>query len=196
MKLYAEERLYRTRQILQDVAVLLWVVIWVRIGMIFHDLFAKLTAPGRLVETAGERLASTMTDIAGEIGDLPLVGDAMEEPFQAASTAGGELAGAGQTQQEVVLTIALWLGILLALIPILFVLYKYLPERFRWIRDASAASRLRIDAEDLHLFALRAVATKPLYELRRAHPDPAGALARGEYAPLAALELGQLGLRA
>jgi hypothetical protein len=195
MKLYAEERLYRTRQILQDVAVLLWIVIWVRIGMIFHDLFAKLTAPGVAIEHAGDRLGSTMVDIGREIGDLPLVGGSLTEPFNSAADAARRLSDAGQAQQDVVLSIALWLGILLALIPILFVLYKYLPDRYRWVREATAANRIRLDADDLHLFALRAVATRPLYELRRAHPDPGRALATGDYAPLAALELGELGLR-
>jgi hypothetical protein len=195
MKLYADERVYRTRQVLQDIALLLWIVIWVRVGMLFHDLFAKLTAPGRAIESAGTTLAGTMTDISEEIGGLPVVGDTLRSPFAAAAGAAHDLSAAGQTQQEVVLTIALWLGILLALIPIMFVAYKYLPDRLRWIREASAAHRIKIDADDLHLFALRAVATRPLYELRRAHPDPAGALASGDYGALAALELDALGLR-
>src|SRR5687767_9523182 len=41
-----------------------------------------------------------------------------------------------------------------------------------------------------------AVATRPLYELQRACADPAAALATADYAPLAALELGAMGLRA
>lgn len=195
MKLYAEERIYRTQQILQDFALVLWIIIWVRVGMVFHDLFAKLTAPGRAIELAGNGLASTMVDISEQIGELPLVGGSLETPFQAAAGAARGLSDAGQAQQDVVLTIALWLGTLLALIPILFVAYKYLPDRFRWVREATAAHRIRVDADDLHLFALRAVATRPLYELRRAHPDPAAALAAGNYAPLASLELGALGLK-
>lgn len=65
----------------------------------------------------------------------------------------------------------------------------------RWILEASAASKLRIDADDLRLFAIRAIATRPLYELRRACPDPAGCLADENYEPLAALELSALGLQ-
>lgn len=103
------------------------------------------------------------------------------------------LAGAGTSVEGA--TLALWLGILLAVIPIGYVLLRYAPWRGRWIREASAASRLRIDSEDLHLFALRAVATRPLYELQRVTPDPAAALARGDYESLASLELGALGLK-
>jgi hypothetical protein len=195
MKLYAEEHVYRTRQIFQDVALVLWIIVWIRIGMLFHDLFAKLTGPGAVVESAGDSLANTMTDIGREISQLPVVGSTLQAPFDAAAGAAKDLGSAGQTQQDIVLTIALWLGILLALIPIMFVLYKYIPDRYRWVREASAAHRLRIDADDLHLFALRAVATRPLYELRRVHPDPSAALASGDYAPLASLELGALGLK-
>jgi hypothetical protein len=49
---------------------------------------------------------------------------------------------------------------------------------------------------DLELFALRALANRPLRELYRVTPDPAGALRAGDYAGLAALELRSLGLRA
>ena len=102
---------------------------------------------------------------------------------------------AGLAQQEVVQDLATWLGVLLALIPISYVAYRYLPDRWRWIREAGAASMLRIDAADLQLFALRAIARQPLYELRRATPDPAAALAQGDYEPLASLELASLGLK-
>jgi len=40
------------------------------------------------------------------------------------------------------------------------------------------------------------VANRPLRELRRVTPDPAGALRAGEYEALADLELRALGLRA
>jgi hypothetical protein len=57
------------------------------------------------------------------------------------------------------------------------------------------AARLRDDRADLHLFALRAVANRPLRQLHRVTPDPAGALAAGDYEGLAALELNALGLK-
>jgi hypothetical protein len=133
--------------------------------------------------------------VRDRIGGVPLVGDELQSPFEAAAGAGRTLERAGAAQQEVVHTLALWLGVLLAVIPIGYVLLRQVPKRVRWIREASAASRLRIDAEDLHLFALRAVSTRPLYELKRACADPARALATGDYEPLAGLELGALGLR-
>jgi hypothetical protein len=64
------------------------------------------------------------------------------------------------------------------------------------MREAGAAADLRIDADDLRLFALRAVANAPLHVLRRATPDPAAALERGDDDALAGIELERLGLRA
>lgn len=194
MKLYAETSWQRSRQIAADAAVALWIVVWVRIGTWIHELVNRLAEPGRSVESAGGRISSAMEAAGDRLGGLPGVGDTLRGPFDAAAGAGEALGRAGAAQQEAVHTLAVWLGVLLAIIPIGYVLLRYVPWRARWIREASAAARLRIDAQDLHLFALRAVATRPLYELQRVAPDPAAALAAGEYEALASLELGALGL--
>jgi hypothetical protein len=196
MKLYAEVSRYRIQQILNDVLIVLWVTLWVRIGMTVHDLVTKLAGPGRSVERAGRRVADGAKGVGDNLSDVPLVGDDMSSAFDRLADAGGFLRDAGQTQQDAVHTLALWLGVLLAVIPIALVLMFWLPRRIRWIAEASAAHRIRFDAEDLHLFALRAIARRSLNELRSATPDPAGAYASGDYEPLAKLELDALGLKA
>lgn len=195
MKLYADRSGYRSLQILEDLGIVAWVVVWVWIGMFVHDLIAKLAAPGRAVESAGRGLTERMIDISEEIGDVPVVGPGLRTPFEGAAGATRQLSEAGQGQQEAVLTLALWLGILFALSPVLVALFIYVPKRYRWIREATAADRIRVDVGDLELFALRALASRPLHELRRAHPDPAGAFASGDHAFLAELELTALGLK-
>jgi hypothetical protein len=194
MKLYAEMPRYRSRQVLQDVLVALWIIVWIRLGMWIDTLVNRLSSPGESLERGGGGLASNLSSIGRDISGVPIVGQTLQGPFDAAARAGEAVAQAGAQQQEVVHTLAVWLGVLIALIPILYMLIKFLPGRLRWIRDAAAARKLRIDADDLHLFALRAVTTRPLHELRRVTPDPAAALARGDFEPLAALELGALGL--
>ena len=157
MKIYAEVPYHRTRQIASDVAVGIWIVVWIRIGIWIHDLVAELAGPGETVENAGSGFAENLASIRDRVGDVPLVGDQLRAPFDAAARAGRTLEQAGAAQQDVIHTLALWLGILLAVIPIGYVLLRQVPKRVRWIREASAASKLRIDAADLHLFALRAV---------------------------------------
>ena len=195
MKLYAEVPRYRARQAIADLATLTWIVVWIWIGTFVHDVVNRLTGPGETVEDAGGRFADSVESFGGDVGDLPVVGDALQAPFETIAGAGRTLQDAGAAQQEAVQTLALWLGVLLAVIPIGYVLLKYLPDRLRWIREAGAAAKLRIDAEDYEIFAIRALANQPLYELRRAASDPAAAYAAGDYERLARLELGQLGLR-
>ena len=195
MKLYAEVPHFRNRQIRNDILVAAWTFIWIRAGMAIHDLVTKLAGPGDFVERAGRRWSGGVIDVGGRLGEVPLVGDDIESGFERLAGAGDFLRSAGQAQQNAVHDLALWLGLLLALIPISIVVLFWLPRRFRWMREASAASRIRVDADDLHLFALRAIARRSLEELRAATPDPAKAYASGDYEPLAALELQSLGLR-
>jgi hypothetical protein len=194
MKLYGETGFFRLRQIATDVALVLWIILWVRVGIFMKRLFDELAGPGETIEGAGGSLSSTMRDIGASFSDVPGVGDALQAPFESAADVGVRLQEAGQGQQDLVHRIAWWLGFLLASIPIALVLIRYLPGRLSWIREASAAHRLRIDASDLQLFALRAITNRPLHELRRACKDPAAAFARGDYAPLARFELASLGL--
>jgi hypothetical protein len=99
-------------------------------------------------------------------------------------------------QQEVVHQLALWLGVVVAAVPVVALLLVWLPHRVTWAREAGAAGRLRLDGADLELFAIRAVANRPLRQLHQVSPDPAGDLRAGEYEALAELELRALGLRA
>ena len=194
MKLYAEVPHFRRRQVAMDISVLAWVALWAWAGDNVHDLILRLAGPGRAIESAGSGLEQRLEAAGRSVQELPVVGDALASSLNSAARAGGFLEGAGASQVETVTSLGLWMGTMLALIPISLMLLAYLPRRVRWIREAAAAARLRIDAEDLHLFALRAIATRPLHELRRATPDPARALATGDYGPLAAIELGALGL--
>lgn len=196
MKLYAELPAVRARQLAGDAAVAIWAILWVRAGMALHDLVARLTEPGEAIERAGGSFAGNLSEIADSIGGVPVVGGALRAPFSTAADAGRLLESAGQTQQEAVMALALWLGVVVAAFPILLVAFTWLPRRVRWIRDATVAADLRDTAVDLRLFAHRAVANRSLRQLRSATSDPGRALAVGDFRALAAVELRSLGLTA
>jgi hypothetical protein len=196
MKLYAELPFHRARQILVDLFVVAWAGLWVIIGRFLFTLVGKLAEPGRRIEGAGSDIAGTASGAGRRVADVPLVGKYLEAPFGSLERVGQALQDAGQTQQNTVHTLALWIGVLVATLPILFVLFQWGIRRGAWIQQATAAHLVRADAGNLQLFALRAIATRPLTELRLATDDPAGAYNSGNYAPLAALELNQMGLRA
>ena len=199
MKLYAELPARRTRQIVLDLLTLAWVVLWVKIGFVVHDLVQRLGTIGGALQNAGGRLSESLGRAAEQAGELPLVGPSLRDPLQAAGDAGRRLADAGAGQQTAVNRLALALALVVALAPVLAVLLRYLPDRLRWMRAASAAATLRDSSADLDLFAIRALSHRPLRELARLGPDPAGAYLRqepGATRALADLELTALGLAA
>jgi hypothetical protein len=196
MKWYAESGPLRRRQLLTDAVVLLWLVLWLRIGVAVHRTVSRLAAPGRQLEEAGDGLADGLTGAAESTDDLPLVGGSLRAPLDAAAGAGSALARAGVAQQEAVAVLALLLSVLLAGLPIAWALQRWLPGRLSWARTAGAAAALRGDVE---LFALRAAVHRPLHELAALGPDPVTRWRRGEPGAaeaLASLELRSLGLRA
>jgi hypothetical protein len=196
VKLYAETARLRARQLLGDLATLAWTAAWVAAGLTLYRLVERLAVPGARVEQAGSDFAGDVAEIQQRIGRVPVVGDQLQGPFGRLAGTGRTLAEAGTTQQEVVHQLALWLGVVVAAVPVVTLLLVWLPRRVAWAREAGAASRLRMDGADLELFAIRAVANRPLRELRRVSADPAGALRAGEHQALADLELRALGLRA
>jgi hypothetical protein len=196
VKLYAETPGLRTRQLVGDLAVLAWTAAWVAAGVALYRLVEKLAVPGERVEQAGSSFAGDIAEIQQKVGRLPVVGGELQDPFGRLAGVGRTLAAAGVTQQEVVHQLAQWLGVVVAVVPIVALLLVWLPRRVSWAREAGAASRLRMDGADLELFAIRAVANRPLRDLHRVTPDPAGDLRAGEYQALADLELRALGLRA
>jgi hypothetical protein len=196
MKIYAETPRKRTRQIIQDAILLGWILLWVLFGSVAHDVVAKLAEPAASVARSSDSLSDSLADISDEVDGVPVVGGALEEPFSSSSRAAAAVARESREQRKLFLTAALWIGLFIAVGPIALSLLLYLPFRIRWVRQATAADRIRLDADDLYLFALRAVANRPFTELRKATPDPGAALAAGDYAALARLELEQLGLKA
>ncbi len=195
MRLYAETASLRARQVVTDLLVAAWVAGWVLVGVTLRGLVDRLAGPGRTIQDAGNGLAGSVGAIQDGVGRIPVVGGDLRAPFGRVGDAGRALARAGASQQQVVHQLALWLGIVVALLPVVVVLVAWAPRRWRWVAEASAATRLRADGADLELFARRAVANRPLRQLRQVSADPAGDLADGRYEALAALELSALGLR-
>jgi hypothetical protein len=195
VKLYAETSRLRVRQILGDLAVVAWTAAWVWAGVSLYRLVEKLAVPGARLEQAGGGFAGDVAEIQQKVGRVPVVGNELQGPFGRLAGVGQTLADAGATQQQIVHQLSLWLGILVTAVPVVTLLLTWLPRRVAWAREAGAASRLRLAGADLELFALRAVANRPLRQLHRVTPDPAGALRAGEYEALADLELRALGLR-
>lgn len=195
--LYAEVGPVRARQVLTDLMALLWVWLWVRIGFGLHGLVSALAGPGELVEEAGRDLEGAAAGGGERLSDVPIVGDVLSAPFDAVAAGGRALVDAGVGQQEAVATLALWVGMLVAALPIAMVLIPYARRRLRTAAEAKAAARLRDAPGGQRLLALRALARADLADLAAAYVDDTDS-EPGKASPdarLATIELERLGLR-
>ena len=198
MKFYADTSVRRSLQIAGDLALVAWIWVWVVIAQKVHGATLELATPGRRIDASAGDLASRLRDAGRTVSDIPLVGEGASKPFDGAGDAANGLAQAGQQQAAAVESLAQWLALAVALIPILVLLCFYLPQRIAFVRRATAGQRFLDSGADLDLFALRAMAHQPLHVLARIDPDPAGAWRRGVAEvidQLAGLELRSAGLR-
>lgn len=198
MKLYADTPARRTRQILADAFILVWVGVWVWLGRFVHDAIVPLRSPADSLTSAGKQVEGALTGAGQQAGRLPVVGDGLRDWLGQAARSGTSMQDAGTSMAQTVETTATVLGWVTALVPILAVGSLWLFLRSRFITRATTARRF-IDAnEDLDLFALRAMANQPMTALARVSPDPAGAWRRQDtevVRALATLELRSEGLR-
>jgi hypothetical protein len=199
MTLYSDLPARRLIQIVADLGMILWVVVWIRIGAGVRDATLQLAEPGRRLARAGDGFRGTMTRAGDSVRDLPVLNDRISTPFRSAAGLGTDLESTGRDLVTSVERVALLLGVTTALAPIVLLGGVWLARRWRFARRAGAARRF-IDADpDLDLFALRAMAGQPMPRLAAVSHDPAGAWRRGEadvIRALAVLELRDVGLRA
>jgi hypothetical protein len=197
MRAYASHPGLRARQLGADLGLLAWVVGWVLVARTVHRAVLALAGPGRAVEDLGASVAGSMGSAAEAAGDVPVVGDDLAAPFDALGAAGRSVGGAGQAAQDAVGTLAGVLAVVLVLLPVGWLLARWLPWRLAWAREAAAAARL--GTADLDVLAARALATAPLPRLAALPAGTAAAWRAGDPAAaraLAGLELARLGLPA
>ncbi|WP_139979888.1 hypothetical protein [Nocardioides litoris] len=201
MKVYADSGPRFVVQLAADFAVVCWLVLWVWLGTVVHDGIEVLADPGERISAAAEDLSGSLADAGGVLDGTPVVGDEVSAPFDKAAEASSAMGDAGDSTAEAVRRLAFWAGVVVALLPILYVLRRYLPWRVRFLLDATAADRVLArgpDGGDLELFAWRAVTTLPLHRVVRVSDDPVGAIRRGDadvVRRLAELELSRIGVR-
>jgi hypothetical protein len=198
MPLYAQHPVLRLRQAVADAGMLIWIAVWIALARVVHGAVLALAAPGRAVEDLGSSVAGNMGSAARAARDVPLVGDELSSPFQRLAGAGNSVRGAGQSAQDAVGTLAAVLAVVLVVLPVGWLLLRWLPWRLRWLREARAARRVLAGTPDLELLAARALAGAPLPQLAALPPGTGAAWRAGDpdaVRQLAGLELARLGLR-
>jgi hypothetical protein len=198
MKLYSDYPARRTAQITADLIAFGFIALFIWIGTMVYAAIAVLAAFGRTIEDAGNGFEETMADAGETLGGVPLIGGGIRQPFDAASGAGTLLAEAGQAQQDLVMTAALIIAIVVALIPILLVVLIWLRRRLRWARRATEARNLSRLEDGPDILALRALMNADYRDIRGIDREPVDAWRRGDkkvMRELAQLELREAGVR-
>lgn len=187
MTWYSEIPARRTRQIAGDVWLVAWSALWIWAAVRLYDLVMNLAAPGLAVSSSATDLADRFDDAGAAVGQVPLIGDALQSPFDGMGGAAIAIADAGQASADAVGLLARFLAVALAVLGIASWAMVWVPIRITFIRRATAARRFLDSTDDLDLFALRAMARQPLHLLARISDDPAGAWRRGDRAVISAL---------
>lgn len=198
MQPYAQHPVVRMRQVTADVGMLAWLLAWVLVARTVHAAVLVLAEPGRALEDLGRSVAGNMDSAADAAERVPVVGDRLATPFGALSDAGGSVSGAGQSAQDAVSTLASVLAVVLVVLPVGWLLLRWLPWRLRYAREAGAARGLLAGTPDLEILAARALVTAPLPRLAALPAGTGAAWRTGDPAAvraLAGLELARLGLR-
>jgi hypothetical protein len=138
MRVYAEQGPVLRRQILSDLLVAGWVVLWLVLATKVHDLVMRLTEPGRQLEQAGQGVATGLSDAGQRAQDVPLAGDALAAPFEGASGAASQIADAGHDAQVLVERLAVVSAVLLFAVPVVLLALAWAPRRVAWMRDAAS----------------------------------------------------------
>jgi hypothetical protein len=198
MKLYSDFRRRRAVQIVGDLLALGLIAASVWAAVVIHGFVTGFAVLGRRLEEAGTGFRGSMTDIGSTLGDVPLIGPGVAEPFDGASAAGATLESVGRGQQDAVGWIALFAAIGIVALPIAAVLLLWvLPRLVRAVRaERTTAVLMRSDGADL--LALRALTHRSLPSVFAAAPDAVAGWRRGDpdtIRALAALEARAVGVR-
>ncbi|KRF17150.1 hypothetical protein ASG90_07485 [Nocardioides sp. Soil797] len=192
MKMYADQRPRRTRQIAADVFFVLWIGFWAWQGISTFQSTMELTKPTERTQQAATSLAGSMADAAESLGAIPLIGDNAASPFVRAQESAQKLADAGERTDHSLRVLAWKLGLSLALGPVAVYAAFYLPPRLRFVRRATDAQAWVDSRHDIDLLALRALSSRPLHALAEVSDDPAGAWRAGDPEVMRALALMEL----
>lgn len=198
MGLYARRRGLFVAQLLVDIFVVAWCVIWGAVGNRLHAVIEALNAPLQDSSEAATRLREQFRTAGDEASRVPGVGADLRRPFDGAAEQLAGIITSAQDQMQAISRVADLVGWLAFLIPALIVIAFWLPPRIRFFRVSRAAQGYIDGSADLQLFALRAMANQPMHVLARISDDPVADWQRGDQDVvnrLAEVELRRAGLR-
>lgn len=202
IKLWSELPSARLKEVVADVATLVWVLFWGNIVWQLFRLLAAFAEGGRVMRSGGQTMVQSGRDLGDQLAGVPLVGtqlgDTARDLF---ADVGRPLSDVGTQLELFILIVAGVIALILALVTIGPWLSRYLPWRWGRLRRVRAAHRAIRRAPDLgdadieRTLAMRAVTRLDYSALLEYTPDPLGDWVSGRHDRLARAELASVGLR-
>jgi len=193
MKLYSDYTDHRTRQIVADLVALASIWFVIASARALGDRINSFKAFGVRMEEAGAGFRQTMTEIGDSLSGVPLVGDGIGKPFEAAASAGAELQSAGIEGQAAVGDLAVAVAVNVAILPLMAIALLWFVPRLRFVRRAARTRQLLAQDGAIELLALRALLTADASTVLRTVDSPADAWRQAD--PLVMRSLANLELR-
>jgi hypothetical protein len=207
MRVWSEVPRQRTREILADATTVLWIVLWVGIGLQLYGTLSQLSSVGVDIGQTGTGLESAAATLRLAMSQVPLIGEGVGDLVAGALEGiGAPLVQAGNDLETLLLLIAAVLALLLVAVFLIPWLSRYLPWRVgRWqrlnagdrvINRARGAEGAGVAATDLdRVLAQRAMYRLEYDDLLDHSPDPIGDFVAGRFDRLATAERDSVGLR-
>ena len=198
MRLYSDFGGRRAMQVIGDLLALAIIASAVWAAVLVHGFVTQFADLGRRLEEAGTGFRGSMTDIGQTLGQVPLIGPGIAEPFDGASAAGATLESVGRGQQDMLGWMGLLAAIGIAALPIGAVLLLWVAPRLVRAARAGATTAVLRHPAGPDLLALRALTGRNPTDVLAAHPNAVAGWRRGDpetVRALAALEARAVGVR-
>ncbi|MFC0359749.1 hypothetical protein CYJ76_00195 [Kytococcus schroeteri] len=181
MAWYSSAPAHRSVQVLSDLAMAGWTLLWVLVGRAAHHHVLERFAPAERLVESGDRINDGVQGADQRLSDLPLVGDLASGVLDGllgvgdpVTETGRELLASGERLAD-----TMWLAV--TGLPVLTALLVWLPVRLHFaVRSAATAANLRRVDDPEALLALRGLATLPVGTLASIDRDPVAAWRRGD----------------
>lgn len=202
--IYPERLPGRIGRLVLDVLALLWTAAWALVGWELYRVVIALEVIADAITSTGHTFDAWVQAFRSATPrNIPGISSALEGLANALQrSAGDPLVRNGAEAHQRIQELAIILGVLVGLLPVLTVTGTYLVWRWRDARELSAAGEFVRATERSGRFeqaravlAHRAVATLPLRQLMRVSADPVGDLEDGRHEALADAMLRRWGMR-
>lgn len=187
MRWYAATPDRRTAQVLADLLVVAWLVVCLWLANGVQSRFDDVAEQVRRTETATSEISSGLTQAGDFLGGVPLVGDQVRDPFEAAAGAADRLGQTSLESADRTERAGTWLAVILVVVLFGPVAVPYVRRRVRKAREAGYVELLAGSPAGADLLALRALTSTPVHQLSAAVPDAADGWRRRDPGVLAAL---------